>query len=456
MYIDSMETDASVTREFLDALAEKISELSLRIDVAKHSLLTHLRTFDAHDGWGGMGFTSTAAWLSWRVGIGAGAAREHVRVARALGELRRIDAAFAAGKLSYAKVRAITRVAISGTEQDFLDIAMHATASQIEKLTAAYRRTRVDPSEPAADVRRFIRRSETRSGMMKIEMQLPPAQANVVWAAMSAALEAGRQDSKNVSAETPARAELNVSAETRQDRVDPIFLQAEQADALVSVAQGYLQHEPRTRGSGYELVIMTTKEQLEQGPGGVGGFLRDGTPVPSHMARMLACDCTRVNVETSESGEILDVGRARRTIPSAIGRALWLRDGGCRAPGCGRKHHLHAHHIEAWADGGKTSTSNLVLLCPSHHTLVHEGQLFVDVNEGKIEFRNAHGLRMQPAPDRSVDLEELDRWLATTEPGFDRTGTPLWDGSRLDLHAAVSWMLARESVWVATPTALGL
>jgi hypothetical protein len=436
-----MDGDTSMTCEQLVDLADKIAELSLRIDVAKHSLLTHLRAFDAHDGWGGMGFISTAMWLSWRIGIGSGAAREHVRVARALGELHLVDAAFAAGKLSYAKVRAITRVASAETEQDFIDVAMHATASQIEKLTAAYRRVRVDPSEPTTDLRRFVRRAETRSGMVRIEMQLPPEQANVVWEAMSAALDAGRRECKDVSAEAPAGAQPDVSAETRRD-VEPSILQAERADAVVSVAQSYLQHEPRTLGSGYELVVMTTKDQLEQGPGGVGGFLRDGTPVPLHIARMLACDCTRVDVETAESGEILDVGRSRRTIPSAIGRALWLRDGGCRAPGCGRKHHLHAHHIEEWAEGGKTSTSNLVLLCPSHHTLVHERQLFVSVADSKIEFRNAHGLKLHAAPGRCADLEALDHWLRTEEPGFDRTGTPLWDGSHLDLHHAVSAMLA--------------
>lgn len=85
--------------------------------------------------------------------------------------------------------------------------------------------------------------------------------------------------------------------------------------------------------------------------------------------------------------------------------------------------------------------SNLVLLCPSHHTLVHEGQLFVAVNAGKIEFRNAYGLKLNSAPDRSADLEALDRWLHTTEPGFDHAGTPLWDGSHLDLHDAVSALL---------------
>lgn len=53
--------------------------------------------------------------------------------------------------------------------------------------------------------------------------------------------------------------------------------------------------------------------------------------------------------------------------------------------------------------------------------------------------------KLHPAPERSTDLEELDRWLHTAEPGFDCTGTPLWDGSHLDLHYAVSALLAAES-----------
>jgi hypothetical protein len=417
-----MDESVPVTRAQLDALGEQIAVLSLRIDVAKHELLTHLRNFDAHDGWANSGFVSLAAWLAWRIDISPVAAREHVRVARALGELRRIDAAFAAGKLSYSKVRAITRVATPETEQDFLDVSSNATASQIERLTSAYRRTRIDPAEPTLDQRRFVRRSETTSGMIRIEAQLPPEQAAIVWEALSRALDADRSSlDQDASAEAPDR-----------------------ADALVGVAQAYLEGSPRTLGSGYELVVMTTKDQLEQGPAGVGGYLRDGTPLPLHIARMLACDCSRVDVEVGESGEILDVGRARRTIPSAISRALWLRDGGCRAPGCGRRQHLHAHHIEAWADGGKTAASNLVLLCPGHHLQVHEGNLSVGLREGKLVFENRHGLQLEPVPMRCADFEEIERWLHTTEPGFDRAGTPVWDGSRLHLGVAVDALVAAQ------------
>jgi hypothetical protein len=439
-----MDDTTPVTRGQIDAIGQSIAELSLRIDVAKHELLTQLREFDKHDGWANSGFLSLAAWLAWRIDIGPVAAREYVRVARALGELQLVDAAFATGKLSYSKVRAITRVATPDTEQDFLDISSHATASQIERLSAAYRRTRIDPKEPTLDQRRFVRRSDTASGMVRIEVQLPPEQAAMVWEALSAALDAGRSQT-DASAESNSAVSSGASAETKRPELDPARLPAERADALVSVAQAYLTHSPRTLGSGYELVLMSKKDQLEHGAAGIGGYLRDGTPVPLHVARMLACDCSRVDVEVGPSGEILDVGRARRSIPSAIGRALWLRDGGCRAPGCGRRHHLHAHHVEAWADGGKTSASNLVLLCPGHHLQVHEGNLSVHVREGKLEFENRYGLNLEPVPGRSADLDAIERWLHTTQPGFEAAGTPVWDGSRLRLGEAIDWLYGAQN-----------
>ena len=186
--------------------------------------------------------------------------------------------------------------------------------------------------------------------------------------------------------------------------------------------------------------------------------MRDGTPIPLAMARMLACDCSRVDVTLGESGEILDVGRARRTIPSAIGRALWLRDGGCRVPGCGREQHLHAHHVQAWAEGGKTSQSNLVLLCPSHHALVHEGQLFVEVRAGKIEFRNAHGIAILPVPGRgggdgldTTELAEVAEWLDEHE----RRACTGWDGARLDLHDVLGWMAVAEQTRGVEQSAMG-
>lgn len=91
-YALDMDEAIRVTREQVDAIGQGIADLSLRIDVAKHELLTQLRKFDTHDGWANSGFLSLAAWLAWRIDIGPVAAREYVRVARALGELTRVDA----------------------------------------------------------------------------------------------------------------------------------------------------------------------------------------------------------------------------------------------------------------------------------------------------------------------------------------------------------------------------
>ena len=105
----------------LDRLGDEIAELSAHLDAATARLLDLIREFDARGGWN-TGFRSCAAWLSWRVGLDLGAAREHVRVARALGTLPRLAQALARGELSYSKVRALTRVATPETEERLLGV----------------------------------------------------------------------------------------------------------------------------------------------------------------------------------------------------------------------------------------------------------------------------------------------------------------------------------------------
>src|SRR5688572_18981769 len=103
----------------LDRLGNEIAELSAHLEAATARLLDLIREFDERQGWSN-GFRSCAAWLSWRIGLDLGAAREKVRVARALGTLPRLAQALAYGELSYAKVRALTRVATPETEERLL------------------------------------------------------------------------------------------------------------------------------------------------------------------------------------------------------------------------------------------------------------------------------------------------------------------------------------------------
>src|SRR5882724_1512034 len=123
----------------MDRLGDEIAELSAHLEAATARLLDLIREFDARKGWGN-GFRSCAHWLSWRVGLDPGAARERVRVARALGSLPLLAAALARGELSYAKVRALTRVATPETEERLLAVGRAGTAAHVERIVRGWRR----------------------------------------------------------------------------------------------------------------------------------------------------------------------------------------------------------------------------------------------------------------------------------------------------------------------------
>ena len=120
-----MEDDGSVSLSSLSKqeLAARITELAGHLNAATHRWLVLLAEFDRRHGWSD-GFTKSCAhWLNWQCGIDLGAAREKVRVARALEDLPKISAAMASGGLSYSKVRELTRIATDANEKELLEIA---------------------------------------------------------------------------------------------------------------------------------------------------------------------------------------------------------------------------------------------------------------------------------------------------------------------------------------------
>ena len=119
-------------------LGDRIAELSSRIQAATYELLVLIREFDAREGWDGC--RSCAHWLGWRTGLRLGAAREKVRVAHALADLPQVSDAMRRGRISYSKVRAITRVATPATEASLLNIALSGTASHVERVVRGWRR----------------------------------------------------------------------------------------------------------------------------------------------------------------------------------------------------------------------------------------------------------------------------------------------------------------------------
>src|SRR5437660_4718381 len=160
----------------LDRVGDEIAELSAHLDAATARLLDLIREFDARGGWN-TGFRSCGAWLSWRVGFAPGAAREHVRVARALGTLPRLSHALARGELSYAKVRELTRVATPETEEQLLAVGRAGTAEHVERIVRGWRRTD-RKAEARADDRQHAGRARhvypDEDGTVRVRGRLTP------------------------------------------------------------------------------------------------------------------------------------------------------------------------------------------------------------------------------------------------------------------------------------------
>src|SRR5688500_3231161 len=141
----------------LDRLGDEIAELAAHLEAATARLRELIREFDARGGWN-TDFRSCAEWLSWRIGLVRLAAREHVRVARALGDLPRLRQALARGELSYSKVRELTRVATPETEERLLAVGRAGTAEHVERIVRGWRRV-----DRQAEVRETARRHASRA-----------------------------------------------------------------------------------------------------------------------------------------------------------------------------------------------------------------------------------------------------------------------------------------------------
>ena len=416
------------TVENAEELAREIATLSAHLDAATHRLLQCIRSFDESGGWHEQGAVSCAHWLSWRLGWDPGTARERVRVARALGKLLLIDEALRTGGLSYAKARALTRVAKPENEARLLAMALVATGAQLERLCRGYRSVIEGEKAPTPE-ERSVHRRLLPGGMVKLELVLEADEAELVLRAVDRAREvrAGQAD-------PPPPEGAEVSAETPWPS---------RADGMVTLAESFLadHHVKASGGERFQLMVHLDQEAL--GPEGAwSATLEDGTRVSAETLRRVACDCGLIGHE----GEALNIGRRSRSVPPAIRRALMLRDHGCAFPGCSHTRFLHAHHLQHWLHGGETRLENLLMLCSFHHHLVHEGGWRISAGADKtFLFHLPDGKPLAAVPPREP-VEGAVEWLREWAEDNDlhlgpETNMPRWDGTRPDYEMAVSALL---------------
>lgn len=394
----------------IEDLGAAIVTLDRKMRAESYELLLLVREFDDRFGWAKWSFASCAEWLAWACEIELSTAREKVRMAQALRGLPAISEAFALGKLSYSKVRALTRVAEEHDEDLLLAYALEASQRQVEERCAQMRNAELESVSVAR--RAWERRSLSLSrnvarNTMLITVEVPAEEGELVARALDRAVAAG---------------EVATGIEFGADREKTsVSWGAQQADAFLAIIKTYLDGgfaedgAPARLGTPepYQVLVHVDASALEGGAG--------CADLPIETIRRLTCDCNLLAVVEDEHGHPLDVGRKQRTVSTALRRALFARDRGCTFPACHRKR-VHGHHIKHWADHGETTLDNTALLCSLHHRLLHEGGFRMRRDDdGALHFTRPDGREIPRGGYRLEDMvdEVITPAAADDDPSMD-------------------------------------
>ena len=468
----------------MERLEAQLCELAGHLAAATCRFLILLGDFDARRGWASWDMTSCAGWLSWKCQMSSGAAREHVRVARALRDLPVIRAEFGAARLSYAKVRALTRIATPATEQGLAEMARPMTGNQLERFARAHRKVSRAGDATARIQRRLAWRFDD-DGSLSGTFRLPPLAGAVLLQALRAA--AGDLDHPHDNPGAPAQAppltppetDPGTSAETPAgarageppavSRAAPVTVTSSgAADALLVIAEAFLAGKVAAAGNSdvYQVIVhvgtdavggVSAETPAGREPGHVAGetpehppggqmpghpadparcHVEDGPALSVATAAMLTCTAVLSWMRHDHDGTLLDAGRRRRKPGAALRRAARERDHcRCRYPGC-ESRRADLHHIRHWINGGRTSLENLLSLCKYHHMLVHDrGYLIAAAPGGGVTFCRPDGTVIPPSPP----LPPSDGTIENCHDAGITPGTiiPPWYGEQLNLDYAI-------------------
>ena len=326
-------TETGVAGLATERLEAEICDIVCRQDRLQYRMLQLVAECDRRSAWISWGATSCAQWLADRCELELCTAREHVRVARALERLPLIDAAFGEGRLSYTKVRILTRVAGPEDESELVELAGRVPAGDLAQVLAARQAEQLTPEELAAaqlEMRQLSWRTDV-DGMVQFFGRATPLQATFICSAI---------DARVMASNAPAGASLG----------------HQRMDALADICS-----ESGGKGVRAEAIVHVH-------------VLPDGTPMMSvELDEFFFGASLRALVHDCE-GNPIDASPARRFATRRQDRFVRARDKHCQRWGCRSRAFLDVHHIVHWADGSPTVVSNLILMCAFHHRLLHRSE----------------------------------------------------------------------------------
>jgi hypothetical protein len=274
-----------------------------------------------------------------RDGVSTTSVRETVETARALEDLPEVAAVAHAGGLSTDQLTPLTRLADRESDAEWARRGPACAPVDLARLA----RTQRKPTAEEAHARRAARTLSwwhDNHGMLSIRGELPDVDGTLVESVLNRMVDRMR----------PARGEAWAPRAQRG------------ADALVELCRNYADVDavPATRA---HFVVQVPLD----GPAEVAGI-----PLPDSMVEALRATATIEPVLVDDVGVPVATGRARPVLSPKILRAVLLRDGHCRWPGCTRRTGLQVHHLWPRSWGGTDEIANLAAACvgggTDHHT----------------------------------------------------------------------------------------
>ena len=379
-------SDSEVTDTVVDLFG-----LLARVDAAIAGLVGELDRRGLHQL---DGSRSAASWLAHRCRLAPGEAASRVRVARRLRDMPVAARAFEAGEVHQSHVAVLARAwtaeraePFAAVEDSFVNAARSVSAPDLQRLVDRWADALDGDQARDRDADRYGQRrlhlSHTFDGQWAMDGLLTPDGGSIVERALNTAI-AGDGEPTGPLHRHPDGAPRRTWAQRRHD-------------ALVDMARHYLATHNHDGGSTTPEVSVVLDYPVLCGLTG-RAEVDDGTPLSAEAARRLACDSAITRIITGGASMPLDVGRATRSVPPGLRRALTARDRHCRFTGCDAPAaRCQAHHIVHWARNGHTDMANLVLLCWHHHHLVHEAGFTITLDPtGHVHCRRPDGTPIPP------------------------------------------------------------
>lgn len=370
-----------------DELASDLDEIERAVRVLEAERSRRLAEFERRGAHADDGFLSVSAWLVARHRLAASTATRRVRMARAIDAMPQAAEAFSAGELSDAAVallasaRDVDPDAFARSEEALLQAARTLPVASLRSVIEYWRQAQdlaeAEREEDARFERRNLNVSPTLGGTVRVDGDLDPETGQDLISALRAVMDADARAQPGPELRRPGQ---------------------RRADALGQICRSWMDRSdrPAILGERPHVVVTLDLEALEGRAG--RSELQDAGPITPGAARRIACDAKVSRVITNGPTQPLEIGRASRVIPPSLRRAVVVRDGGCRFPGCGRPSGwCDAHHVRHWAEGGETSFDNLLLLCRPHHRAIHRG-FGIEMVDGVPVFTRPDGTRLDPLP----------------------------------------------------------